>query len=157
MIACVPLEPSTNSHEQPTEYLNQFLKLISQLRGGASRYLPLLLAKVSENLPSVTGPIHQMPLSMIKQGYAGASDGIPTPTMPQDRSSFSSLGVQAPATFVPTGHDRALMFDTRSPSARSGDTPITPLGTPQEYPGLALGPMPRSVPIASSRFGAYNS
>ena len=100
VIACVPLEPTVNSHEQPTEYLNQFLNLISQLRGGASRYLPLLLAKISDNLPSMAAPIHHMPLSMIKQGYAGASDGIPTPLMPSDRSSFSSLGLLPPMTFA---------------------------------------------------------
>ena len=117
VIACVPLDPLTSSHEQPTEYLNQFLNLISRLRGGASRYLPLLLAKVSDNLPSMTAPIHHMPLSMIKQGYAGASDGIPTPMMPSDRSSFSSFGLQAPTSYAQSGHDRALMFDSYSPSA----------------------------------------
>ena len=155
----MPLEPASSSHEQPTEYLNQFLNLISRLRGGASRYLPFLLAKVSENLPSMAAPIHHMPLSMIKQGYAGASDGTPTPLMPQDRSSFDSLGLQAPTTFAQTGHERGLMFDTYSPShssAQSGATPLTPPhATPQGFPGLSLAPMPRSMPTAAARFDGY--
>ena len=152
----MPLEPDPKSQEQPTEYLNQFLNLISRLRGGASRYLPLLLAKVSENLPSMAAPIHHMPMSMIKQGYAGASDGTPTPLMPQDRSSFSSLGLQAPSTFAQTGHDRGLMFDTYSPSTQSGQTPLTPPhSTPQGYAGLPLAPVPRSVPIGAGRFEGY--
>lgn len=95
----------------------------------------------------MAAPIHHMPLSMIKQGYAGASDGIPTPLMPQDRSSFSSFGLQAPASFAQSGHDRALMFDTYSPSAHSGHTPVSPLGTPRGYQGPSLVPMPRSAPI----------
>ena len=156
VIAYVPLDPTLNSQEQPTEYLNQFLNLISRLRGGASRYLPLLLAKVSENLPSMAAPIHHMPLSMIKQGYAGASDGIPTPMMPQDPSSWSSFGLQAPETFARSGHDQGLMFDTYSPSAHSGDTPITPLGTPQGFRGPPLAPIPRSIPIGPGRFDGYN-
>lgn len=77
---------ATSARETPSDYLNRLVNLISQLRGGASRYLPLLLAKVSENLPSMTAPLNPTPqLNMqmhIKQGYAGALDHIPTPTPP---------------------------------------------------------------------------
>lgn len=91
-------------------------------------------------------PIHHMPMSMIKQGYAGASDGIPTPEMPRGRASFGSLCIQTPLTFPSNNSDHGLMFDTYSPSARSGDTPETPLGPSQGY--FPLAPMPRSVPTA---------
>ena len=129
VIACVPIEPSTSSltssstsrvnlgsHtattssttptssstaalETPSEHLNRLVNLISQLRGGASRYLPLLQAKVSENLPSMTAPLNPAPpMNMqmhIKQGYAGALDHVPTPTPPAGalghvRSQFSA-------------------------------------------------------------------
>jgi hypothetical protein len=40
------------------DYLNRFISLISSLRGGQSRYLPLLQAKLSEVLPSYQLPLH---------------------------------------------------------------------------------------------------
>jgi len=99
VISCVPLEPSTAASRsqddlRPADYLNQFLKLISQLRGGASRYLPLLLAKVSENLPTMAPPLDPDPMQMsIKQGYAGASDNIPTPTPPHGMQFLTPVGM----------------------------------------------------------------
>jgi hypothetical protein len=56
-MACVPLSPS--SYEMgPRDYLNRFIALISSLRGGQSRYLPLLQNKIAEVLPSYQLPIH---------------------------------------------------------------------------------------------------
>jgi len=56
-MACVPLSPS--SYEMgPRDYLNHFVALISSLRGGQSRYLPLLQSKIAEVLPSYQLPIH---------------------------------------------------------------------------------------------------
>lgn len=57
VIQCVlPLE--ANSFDlQPAEYLNRFLALLASLRGGRSRFVPLLLAKVAETLPSMPMPI----------------------------------------------------------------------------------------------------
>ncbi|EAT92144.2 hypothetical protein SNOG_00649 [Parastagonospora nodorum SN15] len=40
----------------PRDYVSRFLTLISTLRGGHSRYLPLLLAKLSEVLPNLPLP-----------------------------------------------------------------------------------------------------
>lgn len=61
-MSCVPLE--TNSFKYgPRDYLTQFLGLISSLRGGDSRYLPLLLAKIDDALPAMAAPIaHSLPL-----------------------------------------------------------------------------------------------
>lgn len=56
-MSCVPLSPS--SYEMgPRDYLNRFVSLISSLRGGQSRYLPLLQSKISEVLPSYQLPHH---------------------------------------------------------------------------------------------------
>jgi hypothetical protein len=50
-MSCVPLD--ANPFELgPRDYLHRFLTLISTLRGGQSRYLPLLMSKISEVLPS---------------------------------------------------------------------------------------------------------
>lgn len=176
VIACVPLDlRSSDSNASPLALLNQFLDLISQLRGGASRYLPLLLAKVSETLPSMAPPIN--PLSMsIKQGYAGASDGIPTPvgragtmlpnSVPlhhsQDQIPFGPAS--APALQQPNVNDRGLMFDTYSPSMQGSDGAMTPpLATPSPsyLPSAAvpsqLTPIPRSVPpvVGGVQFERY--
>ncbi|RMD40275.1 hypothetical protein DV735_g4852, partial [Chaetothyriales sp. CBS 134920] len=82
VIVCVPLDSSALGIA-PQAVLNSYLSLITQLHGGTSRYLPLLLAKISDNIASVTSPFpHATPA--ITQGYAGASDKVPTPDMPQD-------------------------------------------------------------------------
>ncbi|RMZ80475.1 hypothetical protein DV737_g2996, partial [Chaetothyriales sp. CBS 132003] len=95
VIACVPLDSSA-SGASPHDVFKCYLDLITQLHGGTSRYLPLLLAKVSDNLPSVAAPVqHTTPA--IKQGYAGASDNMPTPAMPQDYGDYGArFGVPPP-------------------------------------------------------------
>ncbi|OCT45689.1 C6 zinc finger protein [Cladophialophora carrionii] len=175
VIACVPFDVSTN--ETPFDTLNKLLNLISRLRGGASRYLPLLLTKVSETLPSIAqpAPVNLNPSQLsITQGYAGATDNLPTPAPAQ----YSSLGSFGPEGFTfgsqyalnqnqeqAPQHDRSpagLMFDGYSPSvvgtkATSNLTPGT-LGTPpagylgfvgQINPPQSLHPTPRSVPVAT--------
>lgn len=51
-MSCVPLS-SQNFEPGPQEYLNQLLTLISTLRGGESRYLPLIMAKIRDTLPAI--------------------------------------------------------------------------------------------------------
>ena len=183
VIACVPLESaSAPNYQTPTDYLNQFLTLISQLRGGASRYLPLLLAKVSENLPSMAPPANPIPIT-IKQGYAGASDNIPTPTPPEgtqvqflEGKAYFGTNTSGPCTQwqAQVGQprqadlsERGLMFSDYSPSVQDSDIAMTPssLGTPPA-PFLGkhaappiLAPIPRSVPtgVGGLKFEGYPS
>ncbi len=55
-MSCVPVE--TSSLELgPRDYLNEFLTLISTLRGGQAKYVPPLLEKVDAMLSTVSGPI----------------------------------------------------------------------------------------------------
>lgn len=56
-MSCVPMS-SANYDMNSRDYLNRFISLISSLRGGQSRYLPLLQTKLSEVLPSYQLPLH---------------------------------------------------------------------------------------------------
>ncbi len=67
VMSCVPVQPR-NFELGPRDYLNRLLTLISTLRGGESRYLPLVRAKVSETLPTVDASITQ-PLALMVPGY----------------------------------------------------------------------------------------
>ncbi|KAL8748365.1 MAG: hypothetical protein Q9184_007356, partial [Pyrenodesmia sp. 2 TL-2023] len=60
VISCVPLE-SPSFGVSPQDYLNHLVHLISTLRGGDSRYLQLVMAKISDTLPQ------HMAASMITQ------------------------------------------------------------------------------------------
>lgn len=142
VIFCVPLDPAASpANELPSNYLNQFLKLISQLRGGTSRYFPLLLAKVSENLPSIAPPPDLTQMS-IKQGYAGASDDIPTPTPPSGVQFITSVGMGSFGMATPQpahNNQHSSMFDTFDPNTQGDGAETT---TPQMdllssvYPGI---------------------
>ena len=52
VISCVPIDTATFEFG-PRDYLSQFLSLISILRGGGSRYVGLLQAKIRETLPLI--------------------------------------------------------------------------------------------------------
>lgn len=52
------------NNSSPQQYLNQLLNLISRLRGGASRYVPLLMAKLAETLPNAANPLSHMPTNL---------------------------------------------------------------------------------------------
>lgn len=96
----------------PREYLNHLISLISSLRGGQSRYLPLLQTKASEVPPNLQLPIQQslsqQLLSSARRelsrldlyGDPPASSSTPvsqeaspysTPPVPRQGSSGSSL------------------------------------------------------------------
>ncbi|KAL8946317.1 MAG: hypothetical protein Q9222_007265 [Ikaeria aurantiellina] len=66
VMSCVPHE-SQDFGMGPQDYLNHLVRLISTLRGGKSRYLPLLVTKIRDTLPpqmvaSITQPM--MPIKM---------------------------------------------------------------------------------------------
>lgn len=71
VITYVPLEHANGDSQPPQDYLNQLLNLISRLRGGASRYVPMLMAKVQENLPNISNPLPHMPHSL--EGFIDSS------------------------------------------------------------------------------------
>jgi len=81
----------------PRDYVSRFLTLISTLRGGQSRYLPLLLAKLSEVLPNLP-----LPRSLnLPQGVPTSSIGLPgpaSPTVPSNvNDDFSAMAAATPS------------------------------------------------------------
>ncbi|KAK4931143.1 hypothetical protein LTR66_016062, partial [Elasticomyces elasticus] len=62
VMACVPIEQHSFEYG-PRDYLDQFLSLISTLRGGQQRYLPLLLAKINDTMPTMATACYTIPLA----------------------------------------------------------------------------------------------
>jgi len=73
-MSCVPYEQYTFEYG-PRDYLNQLTSLISTLRGGQQRYLPLLLSKINETVPSMTMPVYATPAFSESAGIDGLYDG----------------------------------------------------------------------------------
>ena len=175
MLTYVPIEQQRNGNtESPHDYLNQLLNLISRLRGGASRYVPLLMAKVAENLnlPNASNPLSHMPETLDAfMDSPSSTDSNPAQAVTQQQhrrmrqtapqyvqlpSPSRSFGTQVfaeqnrpPDGGLPRPQDR-LMFETYSPSIASHSEP-TP--TPQGYtmsitPGSQYGhhPVPNNQP-----------
>ncbi|RMZ79108.1 hypothetical protein DV738_g3477, partial [Chaetothyriales sp. CBS 135597] len=119
VIACVPLDSSALCVVTPQAVLDSYINLITQLHGGTSRYLPLLLAKISDNILSVASPVlHTTPA--ITQGYAGASDKLPTPDMPQDYGSGLSSRAASISNLANIGNGQ-----TQSPYLSTTEAPAT--------------------------------
>ncbi|MCJ1272426.1 hypothetical protein MMC21_000212 [Puttea exsequens] len=72
VMSCVPLE-SRKFEPQPQEYLSQMVTLIGTLRGGESRYLPLVTAKIRDTLPGMGSGMQQR--SSAIGGSSAAGDG----------------------------------------------------------------------------------
>lgn len=115
----------------PRDYLTQFLTLLSTLRNGDSRFLPLLLQKVHDVLPRLASPMLQnVPEPTPQQQACGIDNNIDI------FDGFGNAGMG-----VPSGLQH---FDPKDLSSTSGDssndnTPFTTppiLNTGMEYPGL---------------------
>lgn len=79
----------------PRDYVSRFLTLIQTLRGGQSRYLPLLLVKLQEVLPNLP-----LPRSLnLSQSHPASAIGIGGGMVPSNAGDdFSSL----PSSLIPT-------------------------------------------------------
>ncbi|WPG98006.1 Hypothetical protein R9X50_00079000 [Acrodontium crateriforme] len=60
VMSCVPYEQHTFEFG-PRDYLNQLMSLISNLRGGHERYLPLLISKINDTMPTMPTPGYALP------------------------------------------------------------------------------------------------
>jgi hypothetical protein len=153
VITYVPFEATNGDLNSPHDYLNTLLDLISRLRGGASRYVPLLMAKVAESMPNMANPLAHMPHTldafMDSSGSASSSPQeilkhhIPLRQPPQISSqqpmsspALSSPMVghmrqtpfsEGPQQQIHTPQQERLMFETYSPSVTGhGESPMTP-------------------------------
>lgn len=139
VIACVPLE-GNELDTVPSDYLNQLLTLISQLRGGGSRFLPLLLSKVSENLPLMTAPT-PLPLPPAQMSAINQESANSSPT-----ESSRSAPPMRPSPAFPMGPLTPSLSDSMpggpSPPESHGLT-MSSWTTPRV---AMMAPVPRSVP-----------
>lgn len=97
VMSCVPIE-SGQFELGPRECLNQLITLVSTLRGGESRYLPLLKAKIEDTLPAAIPVTHSPTLKEL----SGKIEGVKLETY--SNSSHSSPHSTPPYTqFYPLG------------------------------------------------------
>ena len=61
VISCVPTEEASFDFG-PRDYLNQLMTLISNLRGGQQRYMPLLMSKINDTMPNA--PTYSLPRTL---------------------------------------------------------------------------------------------
>lgn len=87
VISFVPLQPPTGFEMGPRQYLEQFIQLISKLRGGQTRYLPLLMNKINETLPAL--------------GSSVAPQGLPSSVMMGRQALNLSAMSMASSPFEP--------------------------------------------------------
>lgn len=91
VMSCVPFPQHTFEYG-PRDYLNQLMNLISTLRGGQQRYLPLLLSKVQDAVPSMnpspTFPLIPTNPSRFEELYDGTNS--------QSHSSNPNSGNSSP-------------------------------------------------------------
>ena len=97
VVACIPFSPDTFALG-PRDYVSRFLTLFSALRGGQTRYLPLLLAKVSDVLPNLPLPRslnlpQNIPTSTI--GLPGGALGTVPSNVHDDLSSLPAVSSPA--------------------------------------------------------------
>ena len=77
-MSCVPLTSSPRPYDaqKPQNLLAALLTLISTLRGGESRYLPLIMVKIRDTLPSILNALPQdLACKMVGRGERGGGGG----------------------------------------------------------------------------------
>lgn len=140
----------------PRDYLHDFMTLLSILRNGDNRFLPLLLAKVNDVLPRLVNPMLQTvpdtPATMcadvdIFDGFGTAGMGVPSnfPGYNGDGTS-GQFKVEPDTDFnrpsAPLAPFEKRIEDLGSPaigSSSSENTPFTSppiIQSPMEFPGL---------------------
>jgi hypothetical protein len=160
VVACTSFSPDAFALG-PRDYVSRFLTLIQTLRGGQSRYLPLLLAKLQEVLPNLPLPRSlnlPQPLSASSMGLGTSGGMVPSnagddfstlpsvisPTYPSTeliRRLAAQTGAQLPFSTsqqpmvaAPTSHIEDMsLYDTHSTSHSSGSAPRSNSATPGPY------------------------
>ncbi|PVH90109.1 hypothetical protein DM02DRAFT_472314, partial [Periconia macrospinosa] len=161
VVACIPFSPDTFALG-PQDYVSQFLTLLSALHSGQTRYLQLLVAKVSKVLPNLPLPqsLNIPPLGS-GLGLAPSSLGAVPSNIGDELSSLTSVtlpsylstelirqltaqaGAQLPfSTFqhsllqAPASRVEDLsLYDSSAPHSThsSSSAPASQIGTPEPY------------------------
>lgn len=96
MVACIPFSPNTFALG-PRDYVSRFLTLFSTLRSGQTRYLPLLIAKVSDVLPNLPLPRSiNAPQNLAASGLGSSSSGVGVVLTNVNEDSSSQASVSSP-------------------------------------------------------------
>lgn len=153
VVACTCYSPDTFALG-PRDDLSRFLTLISTLRGGQSRYMPLLLAKLSEVLPNhplprslnipQTVPTSTIGLTSNMDGEYSAIPAVISPSYPSNeliRRLAAQTGAQLPFSTqqamisAPTSHveDLSLYDSSHSTTHSSGSGHRSNSATPGPY------------------------
>jgi len=93
-MSCVPIN-FTDFELGSLDYLTQLVDLLSTLRGGKTRYMPLVMTKVQETLPAIAPTIIQSLNIEIPDGRVRCS---------KTKRSSSNSSVSSPFTTPPTMH-----------------------------------------------------
>lgn len=102
VMSCVPMNPPHGFEIGPREYLEHFLSLMSKLRGGRERYLPMLLTKMNESLPPGSIPrglpsstmVGSTPVNLDALDFPESGSEFSVPTLKSEYSNLS--GSMAP-------------------------------------------------------------
>ncbi|KAF2211497.1 hypothetical protein CERZMDRAFT_112587 [Cercospora zeae-maydis SCOH1-5] len=107
-------------HEQytfefgPRAYLNQLMTLISTLRGGQQRYMPLLMQKINDTMPNVPGyaiPSAVPPSLRSEEAYDGSHSSAQNS---HDSTPFGKMQQYSglPVSSAPVSNSAGDMFDS---------------------------------------------
>lgn len=135
VMSCVPFEQHTFEYG-PRDYLNQFLSLISTLRGGQQRYLPLLLSKINDTLPSMPMPGY----NMVSVPGRGRIDEIYDSSNPNSSDS-TPFGSPPPQPVGPQLYQAGYGEDFKNLAAAPTSSGFPILGTTApSYPAVSSVP-----------------
>lgn len=136
----------------PRDYLHQFMTLLSVLRNGDNRFLPLLLSKVHDVLPTLANPMLQTvpdsPATMcaevdIFDGFGPinmgvASNYIPNSSPSDYKMSQPEFKIENPV--IPPYDKRIEEISSPTHGPENGEAPFTspPIISPgMEFPGIS--------------------
>jgi hypothetical protein len=137
VMSCVPYEQHTFEYG-PRDYLNQLMSLISSLRGGQQRYMPLLISKVNEAMPQMPTHGFSMGLNMGPPSRLGMEDFYDSASQGHAHSSTDSTPFGSP----PIGSATASMVGF--PQDNSGQYPpvSSGVGYSEGLPPVSSAPLP---------------
>ncbi len=140
VISYVPIEQD-NFKFGPRQYLQQMMTLISGLRGGQQRYMPLLLSKMNDTMPNA--PNYSLP-SLPSSTTSDIYDGSPHDNSDPDSSNSTPFGsppmsaVSQHPQFFSSFQQELGMSETSTPSS----FPLPVMSTSIDY-----GELTASTPL----------